>query len=95
MTCGSKCSIGAGANHYVFLSNEADVLREMRAFLGRMRLMLRQLHARLRAGLAWHVREPIATGLQYPAAPPPSCGNSRIAAARRRPVFGSIDTPSQ
>jgi non-heme chloroperoxidase len=24
-----------GANHYVFLSNEADVLREMRAFLGR------------------------------------------------------------
>jgi len=26
-----------GANHYVFLSNEADVLREMRAFLGRLR----------------------------------------------------------
>jgi pimeloyl-ACP methyl ester carboxylesterase len=26
----------AGANHYVFLSNEADVLREMRAFLGRL-----------------------------------------------------------
>ena len=25
------------ANHYVFLSNEADVLREMRAFLGRLR----------------------------------------------------------
>ena len=25
------------ANHYVFLSNEADVLREMRAFLGRIR----------------------------------------------------------
>ena len=25
-----------GANHYVFLSNEADVLREMRAFLGRL-----------------------------------------------------------
>jgi hypothetical protein len=25
------------ANHYVFLSNEADVLREMRAFLGRVR----------------------------------------------------------
>jgi non-heme chloroperoxidase len=24
----------AGSNHYVFLSNEADVLREMRAFLG-------------------------------------------------------------
>jgi non-heme chloroperoxidase len=23
----------AGAHHYVFLSNEADVLREMRAFL--------------------------------------------------------------
>jgi pimeloyl-ACP methyl ester carboxylesterase len=23
-----------GANHYVFLSNEADVLREMRAFVG-------------------------------------------------------------
>ncbi len=22
-----------GANHYIFLSNEADVLREMRAFL--------------------------------------------------------------
>lgn len=27
----------AHANHYVFLSNEADVLREMRAFLGRLR----------------------------------------------------------
>jgi non-heme chloroperoxidase len=26
-----------GANHYVYLSNEADVLREMRAFLGRLR----------------------------------------------------------
>jgi non-heme chloroperoxidase len=26
----------AGANHFVFLSNEADVLREMRAFLGRL-----------------------------------------------------------
>jgi non-heme chloroperoxidase len=26
-----------GANHYVFLSNEADVLREMRAFLGGLR----------------------------------------------------------
>lgn len=26
-----------GANHYVFLSNEAAVLREMRAFLGRRR----------------------------------------------------------
>src|SRR5688572_836931 len=26
-----------GANHNVFLSNEADVLREMRAFLGRLR----------------------------------------------------------
>src|SRR5688572_30304636 len=26
-----------GANHYVFLSNEADVLREMRAFIGRLR----------------------------------------------------------
>jgi non-heme chloroperoxidase len=26
-----------GAHHYVFLSNEADVLREMRAFLGRLR----------------------------------------------------------
>ena len=26
-----------GANHYVFLSNEDDVLREMRAFLGRVR----------------------------------------------------------
>jgi hypothetical protein len=25
-----------GANHYVFLSNEADVLREMRAFLSRL-----------------------------------------------------------
>jgi pimeloyl-ACP methyl ester carboxylesterase len=25
-----------GANHYVFLSNEDDVLREMRAFLGRL-----------------------------------------------------------
>jgi non-heme chloroperoxidase len=25
------------ANHYVFLSNEADVLREIRAFLGRLR----------------------------------------------------------
>jgi non-heme chloroperoxidase len=25
-----------GAHHYVFLSNEADVLREMRAFLGRL-----------------------------------------------------------
>jgi len=25
----------SGANHYVFLSNEADVLREMRAFLAR------------------------------------------------------------
>jgi pimeloyl-ACP methyl ester carboxylesterase len=25
-----------GANHYVFLSNEADVLREMRAFLARV-----------------------------------------------------------
>jgi pimeloyl-ACP methyl ester carboxylesterase len=25
------------ANHYVFLSNEADVLREMRAFLARLR----------------------------------------------------------
>jgi hypothetical protein len=24
------------ANHYVFLSNEAEVLREMRAFLGRL-----------------------------------------------------------
>ena len=24
-----------GADHYVFLSNEADVLREMRAFLAR------------------------------------------------------------
>jgi len=24
-----------GANHYVFLSNEADVLREMRDFLAR------------------------------------------------------------
>jgi pimeloyl-ACP methyl ester carboxylesterase len=24
-----------GANHYVFLSNEADVLREMRAFIAR------------------------------------------------------------
>ena len=27
----------AGAHHYVHLSNEADVLREMRAFLGRLR----------------------------------------------------------
>ena len=26
-----------GAHHYLFLSNEADVLREMRAFLGRLR----------------------------------------------------------
>jgi non-heme chloroperoxidase len=27
----------AGANHYVFLSNESEVLREMRAFLSRLR----------------------------------------------------------
>jgi pimeloyl-ACP methyl ester carboxylesterase len=27
----------ANANHYVFLSNEDDVLRETRAFLGRLR----------------------------------------------------------
>ena len=26
-----------GANHYVFLSNEADVLREMRGFIARQR----------------------------------------------------------
>lgn len=26
-----------GAHHYVYLSNEADVLREMRAFLSRLR----------------------------------------------------------
>jgi pimeloyl-ACP methyl ester carboxylesterase len=26
-----------GANHYVFLSNEAEVLRELRAFIGRLR----------------------------------------------------------
>jgi len=26
-----------GANHYVFLSNETDTLREMRAFVGRLR----------------------------------------------------------
>jgi len=26
-----------GANHYVYLSNEADVLREMRAFLHGLR----------------------------------------------------------
>jgi non-heme chloroperoxidase len=26
-----------GAHHYLFLSNEAEVLREMRAFLGRLR----------------------------------------------------------
>jgi pimeloyl-ACP methyl ester carboxylesterase len=25
------------AHHYLFLSNEAEVLREMRAFLGRLR----------------------------------------------------------
>jgi hypothetical protein len=26
-----------GADHYVYLSHEADVLREMRTFLGRLR----------------------------------------------------------
>ena len=33
---GAKVVRLANANHYVFLSNEADVLREMRAFLGRL-----------------------------------------------------------
>jgi pimeloyl-ACP methyl ester carboxylesterase len=36
-----------GAHHYVYLSNEADVLREMRSFLGRLRLTAEQDHKRL------------------------------------------------
>jgi len=33
---GARVVMLPGANHYVFLSNEADVLREMRAFLARV-----------------------------------------------------------